>query len=83
VFAAAAIAGLFLIGFLALAGAEALDLVLPRWAAMLIVAGVFAVIVAIAIAVARASMRSAATKPELTQASLKEDIRWAKRQLKR
>ena len=41
VFGAAAVLGLFVIGFLGLAGAEALDLVLPRWAAMLIVAGVF------------------------------------------
>jgi MFS family permease len=83
VFGAAAVLGLFVIGFLGMAGAEALDLVLPRWAAMLITAGVFAVLVAVAIVLARGWLRSSATKPALTQESLKEDVRWAKQQLKR
>jgi MFS family permease len=83
VFGAAAVLGLFVIGFLGMAGAEALDLVLPRWAAMLITAGVFAVLAAIAIVLARGWLRSSASKPELTQESLKEDVRWAKQQLKR
>jgi membrane protein len=83
VFGAAAVLGLFVIGFLGMAGAEALDLVLPRWAAMLIVAGVFGVLAAVAIVAARGWLRSSATKPELTQESLKEDVRWAKQQLKR
>ena len=46
VFGAAAVLGLFVVGFLGMAGAEALDLVLPRWAAMLIMAGVFGVLAA-------------------------------------
>lgn len=83
VFVTAAVLGLFVIGFLGLAGAEALDLVLPRWAAMLIVAAVFGLVAAIAIVVARGLLRSAASKPELTEATLKEDVRWAKQQLKR
>jgi len=83
VFGAAAVLGLFVIGFLGMAGAEALDLVLPRWAAMLIIAAVFAVLASVAIAAARGWLRSSATKPELTQESLKEDVRWAKQQLKR
>jgi MFS family permease len=83
VFGAAAVLGLFVIGFLGMAGAEALDLVLPRWAAMLIVAGVFALLAVVAILLARGWLRSSASKPELTQASLKEDVRWAKHQLKR
>jgi hypothetical protein len=82
VFGAAAVLGLFVVGFLGLAGAEALALVLPRWAAMLIVAVAFLLIAGIAILVARQSMRSPA-KPELTQESLKEDVAWAKQQLKR
>ena len=49
VFGAAAVLGLFVIGFLGMAGAEALDLVLPRWAAMLIMAAVFGVLAAVAI----------------------------------
>jgi MFS family permease len=83
VFAAAAILGLFVVGFLGLTAAEALDLVMPRWAAMLIVAGVFGILATIAVIVARARMRSAAAKPELTQRTLKEDVQWAKQQLKR
>ena len=83
VFGAAAVLGLFVIGFLGMAGAEALDLVLPRWAAMLIMSGVFALLAAVAIVAARGWLRSSASKPELTQESLKEDVRWAKQQLKR
>ena len=83
VFGAAAVLGLFVIGFLGMAGAEALDLALPRWAAMLIVAGMFGVLAAVAIVMARSWLRSSAAKPELTQESLKEDVRWAKQQLKR
>ena len=83
VFGAAAVLGLFVIGFLGLAGAEALDLVLPRWAAMLIVAAVFGALAAVAFVLARRWLRSSAAKPALTQESLKEDVRWAKQQLKR
>jgi MFS family permease len=83
VFGAAAVLGLFVVGFLGMAGAEALDLAVPRWAAMLIMAGVFGVMAAIAIVLARGWLRSSASKPELTQESLKEDVRWAKQQLKR
>ncbi len=83
VFGAAAVLGLFVVGFLGMAGAEALDLVLPRWAAMLIVAAVFGVLAAVAIVLARGWLRTGASKPELTQESLKEDVQWAKQQLKR
>ena len=83
VFGAAAVLGLFVIGFLGMTGAEALDLVLPRWAAMLIMAAVFGVLATVAIVLARSWLRSSAAKPELTQESLKEDVRWAKQQLKR
>lgn len=83
VFAAAGVLGLFVIGFLGMTAAEALDLALPRWAAMLIVAVVFGILAAIAVVVARGRMRSAAAKPELTQRSLKEDVEWAKQQLTR
>ena len=83
VFGAAAVLGLFVVGFLGMAGAEALDLVLPRWAAMLVMAAVFGVLAAMAIVLSRGWLRSGASKPELTQETLKEDVRWAKQQLKR
>jgi YihY family inner membrane protein len=83
VFGAAAVLGLFVIGFLGMAGAEALALVLPRWAAMLIVGAVFALLAGVSILVARSWLRSSASKPDLTTESLKEDVAWAKQQLKR
>jgi uncharacterized membrane protein YqjE len=83
VIGAAAVLALFAIGFLGLAGAEALDEAMPRWAAMLIVAGVFVLLAGVAIVLARSWLRSGATKPELTKTTLKEDVRWAKQQLKR
>ena len=83
VFAAAAVLGLFVIGFLGLAGAEALDLVLPRWAAMLLVAAAFLLIAVIAILAARRWLRTSSSKPALTQESLKEDVAWAKQQIRR
>jgi hypothetical protein len=82
-FGAAAVLALFVLGFLGMAGAEALALVLPRWAAMLIVGVVFALLAATAIVVARSWLRSSASKPDLTTESLKEDVEWAKQQLKR
>jgi membrane protein len=83
VFAAAAVLGLFVLGFLGMAGAEALALVLPRWAAMLIVGAVFTLLAGVSILVARSWLRSSASKPDLTTESLKEDVAWAKQQLKR
>jgi uncharacterized membrane protein YqjE len=82
-FAVAGVLALFVVGFLGMTIAEALDLVMPRWAAMLTVAGLFGILAAIAVVVARARIRSAASSPELTRASLKEDVEWAKRQLTR
>ena len=82
-FAAAAVLALFVIGFLGLTIAEALDLVMPRWAAMLTVTGLFAILAAIAVVAGRARLRNAPTAPELTRASLKEDLEWAKRRLTR
>ena len=82
-FAVAAVLALFVVGFLGMTIAEALDLVMPRWAAMLTVAGLFGILAAIAIVAARARLRSAPSAPELTRASLKEDVEWAKRRLTR
>jgi len=83
VFGAAAVLGLFVIGFLGMAGAEALALVMPRWVAMLIVGVVFALLAGVSVLVARSWLRSSASKPDLTTESLKEDVEWAKQQLKR
>jgi uncharacterized membrane protein YqjE len=82
-FAVAAVLALFVIGFLGLTIAEALDLVMPRWAAMLTVTVLFLLLAGIAIVAARARLRNAPSTPELTRASLKEDVEWAKRRLTR
>ena len=78
----AAILALFVIGFLGFAGAAALDLVLPTWAAYLIVAGVFLIAGAVAALVGRHALRAPASA-EVTKQTVKEDVEWAKRRLKR
>jgi hypothetical protein len=80
--AAAAVFGLFAFGFIAASGSAALDLVMPLWAALLIVAAVLGVIGWVLVVVGRRAIRTA-PKPELSQETLKEDARWAKRQLAR
>jgi hypothetical protein len=79
---AAAILGLFMLGFLAFAGAEGLAIVLPRWAAFLIVAGIFLILTLIAVFAGREALKRPAA-PERTKQMVKEDVEWAKRRLKR
>jgi hypothetical protein len=82
-FAGAAVMALFLLGFLAAAGAAALALVLPLWASLLIVAGVFLLLAVGAVLFGRARMTSASIAPEKAKENIKEDVRWAKAQLRR
>jgi uncharacterized membrane protein YqjE len=81
--AAAAVLALYVVAFVGLAGAAALDLVLPRWAADLIVGVVFLLLAAIAGLVGRRALAAEGTAPERTKETLKEDAEWAKRQLRR
>lgn len=78
----AGILALFVLGFLGLAGAAALDLVLPAWAAFLIVAAVYLIGATIAGLVGRQAVTGPAT-PEQTMQTVKEDVEWAKRKLRR
>jgi hypothetical protein len=80
--AAAAVFALFVLGFASLAGAAALDVVLPRWAALLIVAGIYLVLAVIAVLIGRNALAAPAT-PERTKQTVKEDLEWAKRKLQR
>lgn len=80
--ASAAVFALFVLGFASLAGAAALDLVLPRWAALLIVAGIYLVLAVIAVLIGRNALAAPAT-PERTKQTVKEDLEWAKRKLQR
>ena len=78
---AAGILALFVLGFLGFAGAAALDLVLPAWAAFLIVAVVYALGATIAGLVGRQAVATPAA-PEQTMQTVKEDVEWAKRRLR-
>ncbi|HSD48694.1 MAG TPA: phage holin family protein [Actinomycetota bacterium] len=80
--AAAVVLGLFVVGFVGLAGAAALDLVLPRWAALLIVGAIYLVLAVIAAAVGRRAL-AAPTTPDRTKQMVKEDVEWARRKLQR
>jgi sulfite exporter TauE/SafE len=75
--------GLFMLGFLATAGAVALALVMPLWAALLIVAGVFLLFALGAALFGRARMKEPSIAPEKARANIKEDVEWAKAQLRR
>lgn len=81
--AMAGLFGLFVLLFGALAAAAALDLVLPAWAAALIVAGAFLILAAPAALLGIRRMKAPSLKPEETVRTVKEDVEWARAQLKR
>lgn len=81
--AVAAVLGLFALGFAAASGSAALDLVLPAWAAHLIVSAVLVAIAGALVLAGRHAMRTAPTTPKRTQETLKEDARWARQQIGR
>jgi membrane protein len=81
-FAVAAALGLFVLGFLGAAAAAALDLVLPLWAALLIVAGVV-LVVAVGAALFGRSRLQQPVAPEQAKRTIKEDVEWARAQLRR
>ncbi len=81
-FAAAAALGLFVLGFLGAAGAAALALVMPTWAALLIVAGGFVLLAGGAALFGMAHMKRPVA-PEQAKRTIKEDVEWARAQLRR
>ena len=81
--AAAAVVVMYAIGFVAAAGAAALALVWPVWAAILTMAVLMLVVALVLVLVGRRAMRTAPPAGELTRETLKEDARWAKRQIER
>jgi hypothetical protein len=81
--AAAGVMGLYIVGFLGAAGAAGLALVVPLWAALLIVAGAFIVLALIAALVGRGMMKGTSIAPERAKENLKEDVKWARAQLRR
>jgi hypothetical protein len=67
--------------FFALAGMFALDLVMPLWAAALIVGGVLLALTAMALFAARSRMQQITIVPQRTMSSVREDLEWARHQL--
>ena len=81
--AGAAVVAMYAIGFLFAAGAAALALVVPVWAAILIVAALMFLVAWVLVMLGRRTIKSASAPVERTQEALKEDMRWAKQQIKR
>ncbi len=81
--AGAAVVVMYAVGFIAAAGAAALALVLPVWAAILIVALVLFAVAGMLVMLGRRTIRSAPTPGERTRSTLKEDSLWAKQQIAR
>jgi uncharacterized membrane protein YqjE len=84
--AVGAVAGVFailLLVFLGLAASQALTYVIPSWAARLVVASAFGAVVLMALPLALRLLRKPELRPAETMRTTKEDIEWAKAQLKR
>ena len=81
--AAAGVMLLIAVGFGGAAAAHALDGTVSAWAARLIVAGGFLLIAGFAVVFGMVRAKRPAMKPEKTVETVKEDVEWAKAQLKR
>ena len=75
-----AVLGFYALGFALLCIVYALGLVLPHWAAALLVACGVAVFAAILLAIGRSSLKRLPMKPVRTIETMKETVRWAKNQ---
>jgi hypothetical protein len=73
----AAVFGFIALMFFAGAAAAALALVLPVWAAILIVAGILVLIAAVLALVGRRILQKKFTAPAEAAQRIKEDLRWA------
>jgi len=81
--AAAGVVALLSVVFGAAAAAAALDRVMPAWASRLVVAGAFLVLSMLALAIALVRAKAPPLAPEKTVETVKEDLEWARAQLKR
>jgi uncharacterized membrane protein YqjE len=79
---AGAVTGLFAILFLLLMIVSALALIVPNWAAALIVAVALAVVAGVMLAGGVKSFQKLHPTPERTVESIKENIQWARQQTK-
>lgn len=74
--------GLYGLGFLLLAAVYGLSLALPAWLAALIVGVVMAIIAGGLVASGLTKLRNTNSAPEKTAQTMKENVEWAKEQIK-
>ncbi len=82
-FAGAAVVAMYAVGFGAAAAAAGLAVVMPIWAAILVVTALLVVAAVVLVLVGRRALRTAPPVGERTREALKEDARWAKQQIER
>jgi protein-S-isoprenylcysteine O-methyltransferase Ste14 len=81
---AAAVAALAALVFAGLAVSSAFDRIVPAWASRLIVAGMYMAMATAGLALAAMRQKKAPSlAPQETKRTVKEDVEWAKAQLKR
>jgi membrane protein len=82
-FGAVAILALFVVGFLGAALAAGLAEIMATWIALLIVAGIFVALAVLAGVIGVVRLKRPPLKPERTKETIKEDMEWARAQLRR
>jgi Putative Actinobacterial Holin-X, holin superfamily III len=82
-FAAAVVLAKYAIGFAGATVAAALSLVVPVWAAILIVTVLLLIVAGVLALIGRRTLRTAPPPGERTRETLKEDARWARQQISR
>lgn len=80
--AGGALLGLFILAFVGVTGAKALELVVAEWLAWLIVTVVYAVVAGALFLVAMRYAKRTAT-PQRTRSDVEETVEWAKEQVQR
>lgn len=80
---AGAVFGLFVLGFVGVTVAVALQEALQPWAAWLIVTAGYLLVGIVALLIAKRVAASANLTPERTKNSIEENVAWAKQQLRR
>ena len=82
VMATGTVLGLYGVGFLLLAAVYGLSLAVPPWLAALVVGGALAIAGGILVGKSRRALKEIDPVPRNTVATLKENVQWAKDQMK-
>jgi tetrahydromethanopterin S-methyltransferase subunit C len=79
---AGVVIGLYALGFLLLAAVYGLETVVPSWLAALIVGAAIAIVATVLLSMGRNRIKQVHPVPEKTVATLKENVQWAKHQVR-